>query len=136
MAIPVLLVGAFLGVAITGGLFRSAREEHSFNQTLVRVAERVNKTLPKTLDADTRLDSVSAGPAKKFTYFYTLPNQSKSELDAAQIQNALRPNIVAAYKTNEDLKDFRDHNVEMHYRYSDKNGQFLFEIVVASKDLK
>ena len=85
-------------------------------------------------DRDTRWDSTGAEPGNKFIYIYTLVNHTKDEMDVPTLEKALRPKIIAGYKTSDQMKSFREHNVELHYQYKDKTGEFVFEIVVSPKD--
>ena len=105
-----------------------------FDKILSNTANNVNKTLPKMVDSATRLDTTIAGPGKKFTYVYTLVNVDKSNPIAAALQDKLKPQIVANYKTSEKMKVFRDENVELDYQYKDKNGDLVCEVAVSPKD--
>jgi hypothetical protein len=53
-----------------------------------------------------------------------------------KFEEATRPNIVREYKTAPGLKALREADVSMHHRYSDRNGVFVVEIVVAPDDIK
>ncbi len=106
----------------------------TIEQSLESAAQEVNKTCPRNVDAETRLDKTEAGPGKTFTYQYTLINRTKSELDIEKLNAALRHGIVKGYKTDPAMKVFRDNGVTMHYRYNDKEGVALTEVVVAPND--
>ena len=118
----------------SGGDAKGDQADLSFDQTLVRISSELNKSLPAMMDRETRLDSTLAGPGKRLTYFYTLVNYSRGDLDTSQVQQVLRPRLLANYKSNEQMKDLRDGNVELHYQYKGKGGEFLFELVVAPRD--
>jgi len=93
----------------------------------------MNKKLPTMFDAETRLDKVAASPGQ-FTYFFSLPNLTKDNLDLSILQNRLRENVTSNYRTNYQLEVDRQNNILMKYQYKDKNGDFLFEIAVSPKD--
>ena len=133
LAIIVVIIGAVAGAAVVGSL-RTGHDADSFNRDLLRTANELNKNLPIIVDSETRWDTSMAGPGNKFTYVYTLSNRSKSELDIPTLQKTLRPPIIANYKTSSQMKGWRDGNVELHYQYKDKNGEFVFEIAVSPKD--
>jgi len=65
-----------------GALAGGANDEgpsRSLDRTLENVSAHMNRMTPVTLDADTRLDSVSAGPGHRLSYNYTLTSvQSKN----------------------------------------------------------
>jgi hypothetical protein len=46
------------------------------------------------------------------------------------MENNLRPILINGVKTNPDMKINRDNNTTMGYYYKDKNGEFLFKILV------
>jgi hypothetical protein len=104
------------------------------DNALMQMAEEVNNSLPTMVDAETRLDATTAGPGKSFIYVYSLVNRFKQDINIPSLQETMRPKILENYRTNEKMKYFRDENVELHYRYNDKNGALLFEIVVSPKD--
>ena len=93
----------------------------------------MNKKMPMMFDAETRLDKLSAGSGQ-LTYFFSLPNLTKSNLDLSALQSRLRENVTINYKTNKNLETDRENNILMKYQYKDKTGDFLFEIAVSPKD--
>lgn len=93
----------------------------------------MNKKLPMMFDAETRLDKVAAGSGQ-IAYFFSFPNQAKENLDLSVLQRGLRENFTSNYRTNSKLEADRANNISMKYQYKDKNGDFLFEIVVSPKD--
>ena len=128
------LVGAVAGYLIVGHLLHPANDAAHFEKALTDVASDMNKTLPMSVDGETRLDSTAPGPGLKFTYVYTLLKHDKSELDVPSLEKSLKPKIVANYKTSPEMKQFRDMNVQLVYQYKDKNGESLFEIAVTPAD--
>ncbi len=128
-------IGAVLGsYAVNRGL---SNRTGSVEKALVQASNELNKTVPTMVDPETRLDGTTAGPGKTFVYQYTLVNIVKdATFDAKALETAMRPIILEQYKTNPGLKSFRDTGVSMRYRYSDKNGVFITEIVIGPEDLK
>jgi hypothetical protein len=126
------IIGAVVAYAVVSHLqFGSGAH---FDKALFNTANELNKNLPMMGDRDTRWDSTGAEPGNKFIYIYTLVNHTKDEMDVPTLEKALRPKIIAGYKTSDQMKSFREHNVELHYQYKDKTGEFVFEIVVSPKD--
>ncbi len=106
----------------------------SFDKALVQIANETNKTLPLMVDNETRLDATIANPGNSFTYSYTLVNYTKERVNISDLNERVRPQIIANYKSHPQMQYFRDHNVELHYQYKDKNEVFITEIVVSPKD--
>jgi len=114
--------------------FLSPKMKISYNTILMKAASEINKNCPIMVDSETRLDNASGGTKNEITYNYTFVNHNKSELDIIELKNSLRPNIVEGVKTNPDLKGFRENKVIMKYRYKDKEGSYLFDIVITPQD--
>ena len=131
-----ILVGGFLGYAAMESLHEAGRQKsrlNAYNSYALREAESLNKELPKMLDSETRLDKVAAGPGQ-FSYFFTLPNLAKSNLDLSILQSRLQENATANYKTNNQLASSRANNVVLNYQYKDQDGDFLFKFEVSPKN--
>lgn len=135
------LIGAIVGIVaavlvstFVKSLFKN--NEVNFDKTLMQVSNQLNESCPFMVDKDTRLDNSLGGPGKNFNYFYTLINISKSDIDPKEFDNLMRPNIIKFLKTSPDMKTFRDNNINMHYSYKDKNGEFFYKISIEASDLK
>ena len=100
---------------------------------LSRDVENMNKKLPMMLDEETRLDRVAADSGQT-TYFFCLPNLTKTNLELSVLEKTLYESCVANFKTNSKLAVDRANNASMKYQYKDKNGDFLFEFSVSAKD--
>lgn len=82
------------------------------------------------VDQETRLDNAVALPENVFQYNYTLVNMEKASTDASQLENYLKPILINNVKSNPDMKINRDNKTTMGYYYKDKNGEFLFKVLV------
>ena len=96
------------------------------NQTV----EELNKITPLKIDEFTRLDSVSSFKRKSLTYYYTLLQVNKSEVNIDSIKNYLKPNIIKSVKNSNELKVYKKNNISMNYLYYDLNGEFITAIEV------
>lgn len=101
---------------------------------LQEAADQMNQTHGKMVDDDTRLDHVDAGPGKKMTYTFTIVKHQKGDLNLVTLQKVLRTQLISNYKTKEEMKTLREYNVELCYRYKDKDGEFLFETDITPAD--
>ena len=120
---------------ITGGLALVLVQHFFFkaptyDQVMMKAASEINKSCPMMVDKETRLDNAVALPENIFQYNYTLVNMEKATTDISQIENYLRPILINSVKTNPDMKINRDNKTTMGYYYKDKNGEFLFKILI------
>jgi len=106
------------------------------DKMLVETASTLNKTFPMMVDADTRVDNVIALPNKTFMYNYTLVNDESGMIDTVEVKNYLTPKIINTVKTTPGMKSFRDNKVTMEYCYKDKNGNYVFSIIVTPEQYK
>lgn len=127
------LVGGIIGYAVVSNMYEAGRNKSRLDSSLVRAAADINTRLPMMVDSETRMGKAVAGSGK-LTYFITLPNQTKSNLDLPALQKVLRQNIIDNYKTNSVMEEVREQNVVLDYQYKDKNAEPIFEIVVSPKD--
>jgi hypothetical protein len=136
---PVPVVG-IIAAAIAAGLGAFAVNRNrsgNIEAALAKASAEMNKTAPRMMDPNVRMDSTSAGPGRTLTYRYTLVNLVKDEsFDTKRFEDAARPTLVNEYRTNPALKVFRDAGVSMNYQYSDKNGALIAMISIGPQDLK
>ena len=129
----VVAVAALSGLAgsVAVGLLSAPRAGPAFDQTLVRIASDLNKSLPMMIDAETRLENVVAGPGRTVIYRYTLVNYTKAaDFDPSDFAESVRPTAANQYRTSDGMRRFREGGVTMRYHYSDREGVFLTEVVI------
>ena len=97
---------------------------------LHQTVEELNKITPLKVDEFTRLDSVSSFKRKSLTYYYTLLQVNKSEVNIDSIKNYLKPNIIKSVKNSNELRVYKTNNISMNYIYYDLNGAFITAIEV------
>jgi hypothetical protein len=101
------------------------------SKEMMNIASELNKACPVMVDSITRLDNTIAMPGNVFQYNYTLVNIEKDKLDITGFQNSLEPRIVNLVKTSPQMQYQRDHKWTLNYLYKDKNGVYIFMIVVS-----
>lgn len=102
----------------------------SVDKNLMKEASKLNESCPMMVDSETRLDNAVASPNKTFQYYYTLVNVEINQVNPAEGRKVLEPQITNIIKTNPDMKAMRDLGVTFKYNYRDKNGIFIFDIVI------
>lgn len=106
------------------------------NITMVNMASEMNKSCPIMIDSETRLDNTIVLPGNIFQYNYTLINLGKESIDTLDAKRMLEPNMINLARTNPDMKYVRDNDVKLSYYYKDKNGDYLFKIIISPEQYK
>lgn len=124
------LIGIILGITVAITVKMLVFKTPSHEAQLQQAAGNLNKSCPMMIDPETRLDTVTIPAARTFQYNYTLVNLQKATIDMEDLKNFLKPTIIENVKTSPQLQLFREQSTTLSYRYSDRNGVFLFDIVV------
>lgn len=111
-------------------------DKDSINPDLVKAANEINKNCPINIDAETRLDNSMAMPGNTFAYNYTLLNFDRSQLDTANLQQLLMPNMKNTIKTSPEMNSMRAIDCTFLYTYKDKTGAYAFSIRITPEDYK
>jgi hypothetical protein len=128
-----ITIGIIVGVFMFG-LIQFCINKPSLNKQLTSMANEMNKSCPMMVDKETRLDNAVVGPDDIFQYNYTLINIEKGQIDTDAVKNYIQPVVANNLKTNPDMKFQRDNKVSLKYYYKDKNGTYLFSLVVKPQD--
>lgn len=97
---------------------------------LQETANEVNRSAPVKIDQETRLDSATVKSDSIFEYNYTMVNRLKSEVNIPHFKEYSRANITKSVIESPDLENFRENKVTVDYRYYDKEGEFITNIMV------
>ena len=137
----IIVIGIFTGLGTVGGKFAfnyfttgSIAEQSKIEKSLMQVANEMNQNLPLVLDQHTRLDTTIASSGRKFVYQYTMLNIDPSSLNKEQFIQTMKPRLINQYETKEDMKTFRDMNVELTYSYLSEAGDELVAITISPQD--
>lgn len=93
-------------------------------------ANELNKTCPSVIDDATRLDNATVMPNNSFQYNYTLFNLLRNDVNVDVATKTIEPKIIANIKKDPSFRFFKDSKTIMTYNYRDRNGQFIFKIVI------
>ena len=108
-------------------LISFSQSDEEIQSMLFKVSQKINESLPMTVDADTRIDSMISLSNRTIQYNYTLVNAEKEYFDTNIVDKEFYPTLLNDVKTNPGLKPFRDINVTLVYNYRDKNGKFVLK---------
>ena len=114
-----------------------SRNEATPNEMLVTVSKEMNKTMPKMVDAETRLDSTSVENST-LNYHYTLVNVIKdsTEIDLDEVKNTMKSRAQMNIDTNEAMKDYRENDISLQYIFVDKEQNKVFDYTVKHQKTK
>ena len=130
-----VIMAVVIGTSIGVSTFIHLQRNESTVEKLVQTSKELNARLPLNVDSDTRWDTTVPGPGKCLTYCYTLVNVSKSEINPGEVNAKIKPKLLLYYRTNPDMKLFRDNRVTVHYMFKDKLGETVTSIEVTPDDL-
>lgn len=122
-----------------GGLFSSILGQPvgasmNVDETLVRISEKMNRKMPQAVDADTRLDKVSAEAGQQLAYHYTMLNVRSKDINTASFYKTFRPTLQKRVCSSEDLKMFFRNRITVAYAYQGKDGEDIGKLAFTPKD--
>jgi hypothetical protein len=123
-------------VGLVNPLFTSLIAPLTIETQLKQISAELNKYCPQMIDTDTRLDSTSSPGNKTLTYYYTLSNKIKNELNTNEFRKSLTPRIIDNIKSNPQMGFIRDNEITLVYKYSDKNNSEVLNIIATPSDYK
>ena len=115
------LFGAFAGRFDSYGSGHDGQAKQ-LDDVLVRVSQAMNKRMPEVIDAETRLDRVSAEPGLHFSYHYTLTASSSTAIDKASFSSTIRAQLKGKLCDSAQIRSFFNHGVTVGYLYQGNDG--------------
>lgn len=114
---------------------REAQAAHSavnadVAEVLSHVATRINSSLPRMVDSETRLENTHPGN-RNFRYTYTFVHFAAKDIDASQVQRALQRRLLNSFCNSRDMRRaFVDNGVQVTHAYFGNDGKPVLEIVL------
>ncbi|WOX49080.1 DUF2569 family protein [Aeromonas sp. XH] len=133
LSVFVLACILLIGCSLYFKQIKYVPETLSIEEKLVRLANEMNKNLPKMLDSETTLDTVYTYSGN-LQYRYSLVNYSASDIDANVLHENMRPSLVEAACSNSTTASFMQEGVSVSYIYFDKSGEYITSINVKNSD--
>ncbi|WP_171609917.1 hypothetical protein [Limnovirga soli] len=100
------------------------------DDTYKLLVDEINKSCPKTVDSVTRLENSVVLPANKIQFNYSFINADKVNVDTTLSKDNMKPSLINYVKTSSTCKIYRDNNTTLFFNYQDRNGDYLFRIIV------
>ena len=109
---------------LSGG-WNDGAQSRNLDQTLANVSAHLNRDVPITLDADTRLDQVTSEPGNKLTYHYTLTSVESRDIKRAEFLKLVRPPLQARLCESNEMRGFLKRGVTISYQSRSRDGSPL-----------
>ena len=117
-----------------GGLFGVPKRDVRSAAFLGEVADGLNKQLPKAVDAETELASVTSLEGV-LIYNYRLVNAIAADVDASALLASVTPGVTRSVCTTQDTRDkFLKEGITLRYSYVDKAGAQIASFDVSKAD--
>jgi hypothetical protein len=94
----------------------------SLERRLAEIAGQANQAAPASIDPDTRLDGVKAGPGLRLTSTYTLVNPESEGISSTTFEAKLTPVVTQGSCKNPDLRPLIDQGVVVVLEYRGLDG--------------
>jgi len=130
------LIGATASFVYFNGTNQFSQSSKVLDKPLLEKIEQMNRNLPVMIDSETRLDKVITPDKKTFQYTYTMINMEKEKVDTIAMKKTGEPFIINVVKTSPDLEPQRKNEMTIVYYYKDKNGDYLFSVIVTPDKYK
>lgn len=128
------IFGALIGGAAGHAIGKTSSPGVTIDEAIVKMANELNKQLPMNVDRETRLDSISPGVGRQFTYNYTFVNNRSQDFDRVawyRGANSLLRNRVC---TSSDMEVFFKNGVSVSYSYQGKDGGHVGKVTISPRD--
>ena len=139
----VLGTGVFISVQAHavgfGNLFgsmlgQSGSQHMGVDETLVKMSERMNRTMPQAVDTDTRLDKVSAESGNQIAYHYTILKVQSKDINPVTFNKTFRSSLQKRVCAADDLKLFFRNRITVAYAYRGADGGNIGKLAFSPKD--
>lgn len=122
-----------------GGLFgsilgQSGGQNMGVDEALLKMSDKMNQTMPQTVDSDTRLDKVSAEPGNQISYHYTMLKVQSKDINTASFYKTFRPTLQKRVCAADELKLFFRNRVTVAYAYQGTDGRNIGKLAFSPKD--
>jgi protein TonB len=97
-------------------------------------SKKINPTLPRMIDEETRLDTSAAGPGKVFTYFYTLISHASSDFDAKEFSEAIAPDMKKDACSDKNVHRLLQDGVVINYVFRGNDGKEIARLATTFAD--
>lgn len=133
LVLKILAIPVIIFYSCSGNAGNKETSGTVVNQKLFVIAKEINKKCPIAIDENTRMDSATVFNEYMITYHYSINTVSNKDVDLAKFKASMQLAMDEKYKTDPQLKIYRDNKIAIAYDYKDKTGDFLCYFIVGEK---
>ena len=115
-------------------LKKIAKNELLINKKISELIKSENKNLPRMVDNETRLDTVTAGSSTQIIYSYTLPNYAASAVSSDWVATAGKTKVTKGVCTDVELQPLLLSGVSLIYVYKGNDDVYINQFQVSKPD--
>ena len=125
-----ILIAATTLAAAANAFGQSNPVEVFEERWLAETATDLNRSLPKQVDAETRLEGVTAGPGRRLNYQYTLISRTASSMDIESFNANMQPLLRSSICGKGGMQARIKNGVTLSYNYRGSDGKFVSMIEI------
>lgn len=128
------IFGALIGKAVGNAAGKAMVDTPTIEAALSKMANQVNQKLPMAADKETRLDNVTPGPGRRFTYNYTFVTATIRDVDKAYFLQMMPPKLRNGVCSSPEMQVFFKNGITVGYSYRASDGVFVTKIDITPQD--
>ncbi len=117
-------------LSVSNAIAQSSAIDVFEERWLVENARDLSRSLPLQVDAETRLDSVTAGPGRRLNYRYTLINRARASIDIESFNANMQPLLRTSVCGKAGMQALLQNGVTLVYNYLASDGKLVSMIEI------
>lgn len=127
------LVGGLVGGAVGSVVGKSVAQDGSIEKSLQKTADGINAKGPRMIDDATRMDGVTVGPGRIFTYHHTMVKFLLKDVDMAVFEGQHTNDTRARICATQGVRPMLANGVTIVYAYKTKDGKRIGSVPIDRK---
>lgn len=128
------IFGVLVGKAVGGVAGKAIVDTPTMEGILQKMSSQINQQLPMNIDKQTRLDNLTPGPGRRFTYNYTMVAVAAIDVDKTYFHGAMQSKLRNSVCSTPEMEVFFKNGVTLGYSYRAADSVFITKIDITPKD--
>lgn len=116
------LFGGVVGGAVGNMAGKAVASPADIEKSLAKAAAKANEKTPQMVDSSTRMDRVSSGPGRIFTYHHTMISMTKKDVNVDAFNGSFASGLRSRICATEGMRPLFANGVTLVYSYLDSDG--------------